>query len=91
MPVITLEGNTHASRVGVSLLSTVGLHELIAKTNNEYISIAINLANDLKKLKPMREQLRNMMKCSPLCDSKSFVSHLEQSYREMWKRWCQSS
>jgi protein O-GlcNAc transferase len=89
VPVVTLAGTAYHTRSGVSLLSNVGLPQLIAKTNDEYISIAINLANDLKRLKFIREQLRDMMKCSPLCDSKRFIAHLEMSYREMWKRWCQ--
>ena len=63
VPVITLAGTAYHSRVGVSLLSNVGLPELIAKTSDEYISIAVNLAKDLKRLQSLREHLRDMMKC----------------------------
>ena len=51
VPVITLAGNTHASRVGASLLSNTGLSELIAKNGNEYITTAVNLAADVARLR----------------------------------------
>lgn len=88
VPVITLAGNSHVSRVGVSLLSNVGLPELIASTSGEYITKAVNMANDPDKLKTLRERLRQMMKNSPLTDEKLFTSYLEQIYHEIWNKWC---
>ena len=88
VPVITLAGNTHASRVGMSLLTNVGLPELIAETVEEYVSIAVDLAGDLKRLQLLREQLRGTMAHSPLTDAKRFVIALETRFREMWKDWC---
>jgi protein O-GlcNAc transferase len=90
VPVITLAGKTHASRAGVSLLSNVGLKEFIAHTSEEYITIAVNLAKDIKRLKYLRAQLRDMMTKSPLCDAKRFTANLEICYRRMWETWCQS-
>ncbi len=88
VPVIALAGNTHASRVGVSLLSNAGIPELIAKTYEEYIEIAINLAADIERLKALRGNLRSMMANSSLTDAKRFVVNLENSYRTMWEDWC---
>ncbi|MEW6585450.1 MAG: tetratricopeptide repeat protein [Nitrospirota bacterium] len=88
VPVITLAGNTHVSRVGVSLLSNAGLPELVASTSGEYAAKAVSLANDTDRLKTLRERLRQMMKNSPLTDQKSFTAHLERAYCEMWKKWC---
>jgi protein O-GlcNAc transferase len=90
VPVITLAGTAYHSRVGVSLLSNVGLPELVAKTSDEYVSIAINLAKDLKRLQSLREHLREIMKDSPLCDAKRFTTNLEMCYRKMWETWCKS-
>jgi len=90
VPVITLTGTAYHSRVGISLLSNVGLPELVAKTSEEYISIAVNLAKDLKKLESLREDIRKMMMDSPLCDAKKFTRNLEQCYRTMWETWCNS-
>lgn len=88
VPVITLAGNAHVSRVGVSLLSNVGLPELIASTSEEYIAKAVNLANAPDKLKTLRERLRQMTKNSPLTDQKRFAAYLEQIYHEIWNKWC---
>jgi predicted O-linked N-acetylglucosamine transferase (SPINDLY family) len=91
VPVITLAGNTHASRVGVSLLSNVGLHELIATSPEEYVAKAIDLAHDMEKLQSLRKCLRDIMACSPLTDAKRFTIHLEEAYRRMWIKWCKKS
>jgi len=90
VPVVTLAGKTHASRVGVSLLSNVGLKELIAKTPDGYIETAVNLAKDLKRLQSLRLSLRDMMKHSPLCDAKRFTADLEIYYHQIWETWCKS-
>jgi protein O-GlcNAc transferase len=90
VPVITLSGSAYHSRSGVSLLSNVGLPELVANTADEYISIAVNLAKDLKRLGSLHEHLRNMMECSPLCNAKRFTENLEMCYRKIWETWCKS-
>jgi protein O-GlcNAc transferase len=87
VPVITLAGNMHVSRVGVSLLSNVGLPELVAGTKDEYLSIAVNLAQDLQRLQFFRKNLREMMRRSPLCNTKRFTADLEKCYRMMWETW----
>ena len=89
VPVINLVGTAYHSRSGISLLSNVGLKELIAKTPAEYIEIAVDLAKDLKRLQSLREGLRDMMKLSPLCDAKGFTANLELYYRQIWNKWCQ--
>jgi protein O-GlcNAc transferase len=88
VPVITLAGNAHVSRVGISLLSNVGLKEFIAQTENEYILIAAKLAADINKLQMLRSNLRTMLKNSPLTNTEQFVFDLENSYRKMWESWC---
>jgi protein O-GlcNAc transferase len=90
VPVITLAGITHVARVGTSLLSNIGLHELIAKNHEEYVKIAVNLANDITKLRSLRGNLRTMMIHSPLTDAKRFTLNLEKCYRKMWETWCRS-
>jgi protein O-GlcNAc transferase len=90
VPVITLQGNTHASRVGASLLSNAGVPDLIAKTTDDYLSTAVNLAKDLERLQSLRDRLRNMMMNSPLCNAKKLTMDLEVCYRKMWERWCRS-
>ena len=88
VPVVTLEGNHHAGRVGVSLLTQVGLTDLIAKTQEDYVNIAVRLASELPKLASLRADLRQQMAASPLCDAQTFTRNLEAAYREMWLGWC---
>ena len=88
VPVITLAGDFHASRVGVSILSNVGLSDLIAESTEDYIKKAVTLANNLDRLHDLRIKLRPLMIRSALMDEKGFTRSLEEAYRQMWRRWC---
>ena len=88
VPVVSLAGATHASRVGVSLLGNVGLPDLVATSEEEYIQLAVGLANDPARLAAMRPALREKMKASPLMDAPRFARNVEQAYRQMWRTWC---
>jgi predicted O-linked N-acetylglucosamine transferase (SPINDLY family) len=90
VPVISLAGNRHAARVGVSLLTRVGLTELIAQSPEEYVKLAVELAGDTERLIRLRAGMRERVRNSPLCDAKTFTHTLEQAYREMWGKWCTS-
>lgn len=90
VPVITRCGRMHASRVGVSLLSAIGLNELIAEDDEAFVQIAVKLAKDEKRLAELHATLRERMKASPLMDGAAYVARLEAAYREMWRAWCRS-
>jgi predicted O-linked N-acetylglucosamine transferase (SPINDLY family) len=88
VPVITLAGVAHRSRVGVSLLSNVGLSQLIARSEGEYGEIAALLSADIASLAAVRKGLRERMKRSPLMDPVGLTRAVESAYRLIWKRWC---
>jgi len=88
VPVITLAGKTHASRVGTSLLSNIGLPDFIAESPEEYLQIAITIANDIPRLQSVRMNIRSSMLRSAVMDAKRFTGNLEQCYRSIWERWC---
>jgi predicted O-linked N-acetylglucosamine transferase (SPINDLY family) len=88
IPVVSLAGRTHVSRVGVSLLSNVGLPELIAETPEQYVHIAADLAKDVPRLAELRRTLRGRMQASPLMDAPRFARNVEAAYRQMWRSWC---
>ena len=90
VPVITLAGRVHAARVGVSLLTQIGLEELIAADEAAYVDTAVGLAIDGERLAGLRGGLRDRMRQSPLCDAAGFTSDLEDAYRHMWAGWCRS-
>ena len=68
VPVVTLRGDRHAGRVGASLLTQIGLTDLIANSVEEYVEIAVALAGDPARLNDLRHSLRPRMAASPLCD-----------------------
>ena len=91
VPMITLSGDRHAARVGLGLLTSMGMPELAAATQEAYIRTAVDLAGDLDRLLALRESLRTRMRNSPLCDAKAFAHDIEAAYRDMWRPWCARS
>jgi predicted O-linked N-acetylglucosamine transferase (SPINDLY family) len=89
VPVICLDGDTHRARVGVSLLSQVGLTELIADTVDDYVRLAVDLGRDPHYLTELRASLRNRLGSSPLMDAHATTKELEKAYRTMWRTYCQ--
>jgi predicted O-linked N-acetylglucosamine transferase (SPINDLY family) len=89
VPVVTLAGKTHVSRVGVSILTHLGHPEWIAASPEQYVKIATDLANDRANLSHLRATLRNRMQSSPLMDATSFARDMEDAYRNMWRTWCE--
>jgi predicted O-linked N-acetylglucosamine transferase (SPINDLY family) len=90
VPVITLSGKTAVGRVGRSILSNLGLTELIAPTPDEYVRIALDLANDLDRLAKLRAELRPRMLGSPLKNPRQLTQDLEAALRKAWRTYCVS-
>jgi predicted O-linked N-acetylglucosamine transferase (SPINDLY family) len=88
VPVVTLAGAMHVSRVGVSLLSNVDLPELVAKSPDEYVRLAVELANDRPRLRGLSSTLRERMEASALMDGARLAREIEAAYRTMWREWC---
>jgi protein O-GlcNAc transferase len=91
VPVVTLRGRTAVGRGGASILTNVGLPDLIAPTPHEYVQIAAALANDLPRLAELRRTLRPRMQASPLMDAPKFTRNVEAAYQQMWQTWRQSA
>ena len=88
VPVITLAGRTAVGRSGVSILSNVGLTDLIAETPEQYVACAVALAGDLDRLSELRGGLRQRMEASPLVDGKQYALDVEAAFRRIWRSWC---
>lgn len=87
VPVITLRGNRHAGRVGASILTSLGMNELIAETVVDYLSLAVSLSEDLSRLSLYRAELRGLLVSSPLLDAAIFADSLEDAYRSVWRTY----
>jgi predicted O-linked N-acetylglucosamine transferase (SPINDLY family) len=77
VPVISLIGKTHVSRVAASILNVVGLEQFICQSRQDYINCATNLANNIDELTELRKGMRERMKSSRLCDAFSFAREYE--------------
>lgn len=87
VPIIGLAGDWHAARVGVSLLSKIGLTDWIASDPAAYVDLAVEMAGDPAGLRALRAGLRNRVTAAGLTDGRSLTSSLEQAYRQAWQSW----
>lgn len=88
VPLVTLAGSSHVSRVGVSMLSNLGLERLIARDTKEYVSLAVALAEDHRELAVLRASLRERMLTSPNTDGARLTHFLEEAYSKIWEDYC---
>jgi predicted O-linked N-acetylglucosamine transferase (SPINDLY family) len=90
VPVVSLMGQWPVSRAGLSQLSNLGLPELVARTEEDYVRIAGLWAGDLPRLAEWRAKLRGRMQASVLMDAPRFTRQIEEAYRQMWRAWCEN-
>ena len=83
VPVVSLYGDRHGTRFGLSMLTNVGLPELAVDNVDEYISRAVMLANDWDLLALLRRNLRDMLENSPLMDGKTYTRELEKVFAQI--------
>lgn len=88
VPVLTLPGERSCSRVGLSLLTSAGLPELVARDEPRFIELAQALASDAPRLAALRERLPAQVRASALCDTNRFGASFEHALRRMWRAWC---
>jgi len=85
IPVVTLQGNHYASRASSSILTAIGLPELIAHSLTEYEQIAVRLATQPDAIRSIRQKLAKNRITHPLFNTPEFIINLEKVYKAMWK------
>ena len=88
VPVITLHGDRHSGRVGASIMHHVGLSELIADSEDEYVDLAQKFADDTQRMVALRKAMRPQLRKSTLMNAPLFIETIENAYRQMWITWC---
>jgi protein O-GlcNAc transferase len=88
VPVVAIEGKVHAARVATSLLNAVGLPELVAGSTEEYVRIAVELANDIPRLRALQGDLRKRLEGSELGNVEHFAAAFGNQIRDCWERYC---
>lgn len=87
LPVVTCRGEAFAARVAASLLSAVGLPELVTENLAAYEALALRLARDVAHRETLRRTLERNRSVFPLFDSRRFCRHLVSAYVVMHERW----
>lgn len=86
LPVLTKAGRQFAARVGASLLTAIGLADLIAADDAEYEAKALELARDPLLLAGLRARLATNRATHPLFDTNAYARHLEAAYTAVHQR-----
>jgi protein O-GlcNAc transferase len=86
IPVVTVLGGSFAGRVAASLLSAIGLPELVTHSLEGYQALALKLARDPRALAALKEKLRRNRDTDALFDTARITRNLEAAYVSMWQR-----
>jgi len=84
VPVVTLEGTLPVGRAGASILTNIGMDDLIAQTEDDYVMRAVELGSNRNRLAMLRSQIRGKLNASCYSDAKGYVCDLEGLYRNAW-------
>ena len=87
VPVITLVGERHGSRFGYSLLMNIGLGELCAFSEDEYVQKAVDLANDWNRIRQYHLTIRRKMELSPVMNDTIYMGEIEAAYEKIFGAW----
>jgi protein O-GlcNAc transferase len=88
VPIVTLPRSRPVSRQTLAFLTELGLADLAASDEADYVAIAATLAHDRDRLAALRAGMRDRMLKTPLRDRVRFTRALEAAYRTMWQHWC---
>lgn len=88
VPVVSLIGDRHAARVGQSILSSVGLADLVGRNADDYVRIAAELGADKQRLSELRATMRQRLLASALLDRRTMSQALGDALRGMWRDYC---
>ncbi len=87
LPLLTCRGSAFSGRVAASLLTAIGLPELIAENLAEYEAFALALARDPARLADLRARLAQSRDTAPLFDTARTTRAIEAAYQGMYDRW----
>lgn len=87
VPVLTVEGNSYASRMGAAICRAAGLQSLVTANLEEFESLAVSLAQDGSSLQDVRKQLKKEFSQSDLRSIKHFAGNLEEIFEKMWSQY----
>jgi predicted O-linked N-acetylglucosamine transferase (SPINDLY family) len=84
VPVVALAGQRFLGRVGAAHLGMLGLDNLVATSPDEYVRIAVALAQDPARRSELHRTIPERLRASPLCDAPAYARTIEAAFRKMW-------
>jgi predicted O-linked N-acetylglucosamine transferase (SPINDLY family) len=91
VPLVTIEGETLVQRLGSRVLRVAGLDDWIARSTDDYVRIALELARAPERLSELRASLRPRLSTTPLLDHRGVTRELEAAFRGLWRAFCARS
>lgn len=88
VPFVSRFWNTACGRYSKLFASMVGIEDLVAFDEDQYVSLAVKLAKDPDRLRELRTELPRRLAASPIRDARGFGERFERSIRGVWADWC---
>ncbi len=89
-PVVARIGNSIPDRMSAAILASIGLDDWVAASDADYVAIALRKAGDVEGLASLRTRLRGLIDASESGNPDRYAKAVGESYRAMWRRWCES-
>jgi len=90
VPVISLYGERQSGRMVSSILAAANLPGIIAADANEFVRIAVRMAQDTGELATLRRGMRSRLAGSALCNGPGYIDNLQKQFRTLWREWCEN-
>jgi len=91
VPVVAKLGNSLPSRAAGSILTAIGLPDWVTDSEEGYVDIAVSRAAELGDLDRLRGELPGQVRAAAACNPVSYAQAVDEAYRAMWKRYCDSA
>ncbi|KPA15717.1 TPR repeat-containing protein [Candidatus Magnetomorum sp. HK-1] len=88
IPILTLKGNKHSSRIGQCLMNALDMPEWIADDHDSFVEKAHRFSQDFNKLNKIRAYLRNQILKAKISNKQTYAQSLENTFRNIWQHWC---
>jgi len=91
VPVVAKLGEVPSSRLTSAILSSLGLHDWVAESAEQYAAIAVERASMPDHLRQLRHGLAATIANSASGNGERYTRAVEQAYRQMWQDYCRNT
>ena len=89
IPILTIKGNKHSSRIGQCLMNALEMPEWIAEDYDSFVKKACHFSKEINDLQRIRACLRNRIQSAKISNRKQYAQLLENTFRNIWYQWCE--